>query len=93
LELLASPKGLYDCYGRMLVKFPDPQIGSIWGQKVFACDICCDYREEVIVWDEKYLTVYTQFNGPKPKYRFERKIYNQTFYGNGNFVGCKVLME
>ncbi len=92
-ELLASPKGLYDCYGNMVVEFPDPHIGSIWGPKVFVYDICGDAREEVIVWDEKYLTIYTQKDGAKPRYRFDRKIYNQTFYGNGNFTGYRIELD
>lgn len=92
-ELLASPRGLYDCYGNMVIEFPDPHIGSIWGPKVFVCDICSDAREEVIVWDERYLTIYTQKDYAKPKYRFDRRIYNQTFYGNGNFVGCRVELS
>lgn len=89
-ELLASSRCLYDCYGNVVLEFPDPHIGSVWGSKVFVCDIYGDAREEVIVWDERYLTIYTQSGGAKPRYRFDRRIYNQTFYGNGNFVGYRV---
>jgi len=72
-ELLASQKGFYNCYGRMLVEFPDPHRGSVWGQKVFACDVCGDARDDVIVWDEKYLTVYTRSDVFRPKYKDGKK--------------------
>jgi len=46
-----------------------------------------ELRDEVIVWNENYLIVYTQDKRIKGKvYKPKRKLYNQTFYGNGNFV-------
>lgn len=82
-ELLASSKGLYDCYGNLVVPFPEPLLESKWGAKVFIWDVCNDPRDEVIVWDENYLVIYTQSNRVKGRvYKPLRKLYNQTFYGN-----------
>jgi len=86
-ELLASSKGLYDCYGNLLVKFPDSHSRSKWGAKVFVWDVGNDPRDEVLVWDEHYLTIYTQAERIKGKvYKPIRRLFNQTFYGGGNFV-------
>lgn len=86
-ELLASPRGLYDCYGNLLIEFPDSYTRSKWGAKVFVWDVGNDPRDEVLVWDEYYLTIYTQAERAKGEvYRPKRRLYNQTFYGNGNFV-------
>ena len=63
----------------MVVEFPDPHHGKVW-----VYDICGDKRDEVIVWNDMLLSIYTQdrvFSGIKiftPK----RKLYNQTFYGS-----------
>lgn len=79
VELVGSAYGLYDGYGRMVVEFPDPHPGKVW-----VYDVCGDERDEVIVWNDKLLSIYTQdrcFSGSKifvPK----RKMYNQTFYGS-----------
>jgi hypothetical protein len=79
VELIGSACGLYDGYGRMVVEFPDPHHGKVW-----VYNICGDKRDEVIVWNDKLLSIYTQdgcFNGIKiftPK----RKLYNRTFYGS-----------
>ncbi|MBS7617327.1 acetamidase/formamidase family protein [Candidatus Bathyarchaeota archaeon] len=79
VELVGSAYGLYDGYGRMVVKFPDPHHGKVWVYDVYG-----DKRDEVIVWNDKFLSIYTQgkgFSGIKiftPK----RKLYNQTFYGS-----------
>ena len=79
VELIGSAYGLYDGYGRMVVEFPDPHPGKIW-----VYDICGDQRDEVIVWNDKLLTVYTQ-DRPFKGYRIftpRRRLYNQTFYGS-----------
>ena len=82
-ELLAAPRGLFDCYGKLVVEFPDPSIGGRWGAKVFAWDICGDVRDEVLVWDESHLTIYTQVDEIRGRvYKPRRRLYNQTFYGN-----------
>jgi len=82
-ELLAAPKGLFDCYGNLVVEFPDPPIKGRWGAKVYAWDICGDVRDEVLVWDESHLTIYTQVDEIKGRvYRPHRRLYNQSFYGN-----------
>ncbi len=82
-ELLASAHGLYDCYGNLLVRFPDSYSRGEEGAKVYVWDIVGDPRDEVIVWDKYYLTIYTQANRVKGKvFKPRRKLYNQTFYGN-----------
>ncbi len=82
-ELIASPQGLYDCYGNLIVEFPDSRIESMWGTKVYVWDVCNDPRDEVITWNEHYLTIYTQVNTMKGKvFKPKRRLYNQTFYGN-----------
>ena len=82
-ELLASAHGLYDCYGNLIVRFPDSDISSKWGTKVYVWDVCNDPRDEVITWNEHYLTIYTQANRVSGKvFKPKRRLYNQTFYGN-----------
>jgi len=79
IELIGSAYGLYDGYARMVVEFPNPHDGKVW-----VYDICGDPRDEVIVWNDRLLSIYTQdrpFRGSKiftPK----RRLYNQTFYGS-----------
>ena len=79
VELLGSPHGLYDGYGRMVVRFPDSHPGKVW-----VYDICGDPRDEVIVWNDKFLSIYTQSENFTGKRLFtpKRRIYNQTFYGS-----------
>ena len=70
-----------------MIEFPDSYTRSKWGAKVFVWDVGNDPRDEVLVWDEYYLTIYTQAERAKGEvYRPKRRLYNQTFYGNGNFV-------
>ena len=79
VELIGAAYGLYDGYGRMVVEFPNSHSGKVW-----VYDICGDQRDEVIVWNDKLLSIYTQdrpFSGDRifaPK----RRLYNQTFYGS-----------
>lgn len=83
VELLASPYALYDCYGNIAVKLPEPSLGGRWGAKVYVWDVYGDPRDEIIVWNENYLTVYTQDEKVKGRiYRPYRRMYNQTWYGN-----------
>jgi len=82
-ELLAAPKGLYDCYGNLVVEFPDNISRGKSGAKVYAWNVCGDIRDEVLVWDDNYLTIYTQVNQIKGRiFKPYRRLYNQTFYGN-----------
>jgi len=79
IELIGSAYGLYDGYGRMVVEFPDPHDGKVW-----VYNVCGDQRDEVIVWNDKLLSIYTQdrgFSGLKI-YTPKRRLYNQTFYGS-----------
>jgi len=79
IELIGSAYGLYDGYGRMVVEFPDPHNGKVW-----VYNICGDPRDEVIVWNDRLLSIYTQdkgFRGLKI-YAPKRRLYNQTFYGS-----------
>jgi len=79
VELIGSPYGLYDGYGRMVVRFPDSHPGKVW-----VYDVCGDPRDEVIVWNESFLSIYTQSERFAGKCLFtpKRRLYNQTFYGS-----------
>jgi hypothetical protein len=82
-ELLAAPQGLYDCYGNLVVEFPDRISKGRSGSKVYAWNVCGDPRDEVLVWDDSYLTIYTQVDRMEGRiYSPYRRLYNQTFYGN-----------
>jgi len=79
IELIGSAYGLYDGYGRMVVEFPDPHDGKVW-----VYNVCGDQRDEVIVWNDKLLSIYTQDRGFSSLkiYTPKRRLYNQTFYGS-----------
>jgi hypothetical protein len=84
-HLIASPNGLYDIYGNLLVSFViDMWKGSEWGPKVYVWDVVGDARDEVIVWNEHKVVIYTQDDNPKEKVVKVKKHhpYNQTIYGN-----------
>ncbi|MEM0026453.1 MAG: hypothetical protein QXT53_00770 [Ignisphaera sp.] len=83
-QLLASHNGLYDAYGNLLVAFEyDMWEGSEWGPKVYVWDVVGDPRDEVIVWNEHSLVIYTQNGNPKEKVvKVVRRYYNQSLYGN-----------
>lgn len=79
IELIASPYGLYDGYGRLAVEFPEPHPGKAW-----VYNVCGDPRDEVIVWNDQVLSIYTQdrpFQG-KRMFKPKRRLYNHTFYGS-----------
>lgn len=83
-ELIASARGLYDAYGNLLVPFEhDMWSDSAWGPKVYAWDVVGDPREEVIVWNEKEVVIYTQSDNPRNNVETTKKRrYNQSLYGN-----------
>ncbi|MEM1526765.1 MAG: hypothetical protein QW775_04195 [Ignisphaera sp.] len=83
-ELLASHNGLYDVYGNLLVVFEHNMWeGSEWGPKVYVWDVVGDPRDEVIVWNEHSLVIYTQNDNPSEKAaKVKRRYYNQSLYGN-----------
>jgi len=79
VELIGSANGLYDGYGRMVVKFPGPHSGKVW-----VYNVCGDQRDEVVVWNDRLLSVYTQDSPFSGSWIFtpKRRLYNQTFYGS-----------
>lgn len=83
-ELIAAPNGLYDLYGNIVVPFKyDMWSDSEWGPKVYVWNIVGDPRDEVIVWNEHRLIIYTQDDNPRNGvYKPKRRMYNQSLYGN-----------
>ena len=60
----ADPKcgGLMDGHGDIAVSFPDD------GHPVMCCeaiDLCGDDRDELVVWDYRFLYIYTQDDGER----------------------------
>ncbi|MDW8049134.1 MAG: hypothetical protein RMJ07_05585 [Nitrososphaerota archaeon] len=86
VELIAAPQGLFDCYGNLVVEFPNRDyVDSRWGSKVYVWNFYGDCRDEVIVWNEKSIVIYTQEDNPRRGgilYSPIRNVRNQTFYGN-----------
>ncbi|MEM2528079.1 MAG: hypothetical protein QXF17_04715 [Ignisphaera sp.] len=83
-ELIAAPNGLYDLYGNIVVPFEyNMWSDSEWGPKVYVWNIVGDPRDEVIVWNEHRLIIYTQDDNPRDGvYIPRRRMYNQSLYGN-----------
>jgi len=77
--------GLYDGYGNCVVEFPND------GHPELCCDavdLCGDEREEILVWDEKKMYIYTQDDNPSKLSFKARKRYEEYNYSNyrGEFI-------
>lgn len=72
--------GMFDGWGRCVVKFPDDGHPDMCNAVL---DITGDCRDEVVVWDPKAIWVYTQSDSPQPGrlYRPRRNpLYNYSNY-------------
>lgn len=83
--------GLYDGHGDCVVEFPND------GHPELCCDavdLFGDEREEILVWDEKMIYIYTQEDNPSElsfsykNYKNGRKRYEEYNYSNyrGEFI-------
>lgn len=72
--------GMFDGWGRCVVRFPDDGHPDMCNAVL---DIAGDCRDEVVVWDPAEIWVYTQDDNPKPGrlYRPQRNpLYNYSNY-------------
>jgi rhamnogalacturonan endolyase len=72
--------GLFDGWGRRVVKFPADGHPDMCNAVL---DITGDAREEIVVWDTSEMWVYTQNNNPLPSVDFvteKNPLYNQSNY-------------
>jgi len=79
VELLLGRGGLYDAYGRLVVKSPDAPRGG-----VAVYNVCGDVRDEIIIWDREELHIYTQsepFRGRRIYAPIRHPDYNRSGYG------------
>jgi hypothetical protein len=72
--------GMFDGWGRPVVMFPDDGHPDMCNAVL---DLTGDCRDEVVVWDQNRLWVYTQEDSPKPG-RLYRPIRNPQ-YNNSNY--------
>ena len=71
--------GMYDGWGRKVVSFPDDGHPDMCNAVL---DITGDVRDEVVVWNESDLWVYTQDDSPR-KGKLYHPVRNQLFnYSN-----------
>jgi hypothetical protein len=73
--------GMFDGWGRPVVTFPDDGHPDMCNAVL---DITGDCRDEVVVWDQNEIWVYTQDDGPR-----EGRLYNPTRNSQSNVSNCK----
>ena len=72
--------GMFDGWGRRVVKFPADGHPDLCNAVL---DITGDARDEIVVWDASEMWVYTQDNNPLPNLQFKSKrnpLYNYSNY-------------
>jgi len=72
--------GMFDGWGRPVVMFPDDGHPDMCNAVL---DVTGDCRDEVVVWDQNELWIYTQDDGPKPG-RLYKPVRN-SLYNSSNY--------